>query len=326
MKANIYVTRRIPQPALDMLTDLNTEISPFDRVLERKELLEFIKGRDGILSQLTDKVDDEFFEAAGPQLKIVANYAVGYNNIDVDAATRHGVIITNTPGVLTDTTADLAWTLIMSVGRRIVEADRFMRAGKYKGWAPMLFLGGDIHHKTLGIIGMGRIGQAVARRATGFGMKVIYSDAQPISKDLEKELNATYMSKEEVLKNADFLSLHVPLMPETTHMISDKEFDMMKSTAYLINSSRGPVVDEKALVKALQDKKIAGAGLDVYENEPEMAEGMAELDNITIVPHIASASIATRTKMGTMAAENIVAYFKGEVPPNMVNPEVFKKA
>jgi glyoxylate reductase len=213
----------------------------------------------------------------------------------------------------------------MSTARRIVEADRFNREGKFVGWAPMLFLGGDIHHKVLGIVGMGRIGQAVARRGLGFGMKVLYTDAQPVSPELEKELNATFVSQDELLAKSDFVSLHVPLLPETHHLMGAEQFGKMKKTAYLINTSRGPVVDEKALVEALRNNVIAGAGLDVFEDEPILAPGLAELDNAVIVPHIASASIETRTKMATMAAGNIVAYFKGDTPPNMVNPEVFSQ-
>jgi len=321
----VYVTRRIPQPGIDMIVkEHEVEINPYDRVLTREELLKAVKGKDGILTLLTDRIDAEVFDAAGPQLKVVSNYAVGYDNIDVNEATRRRIVVTNTPGVLTETTADLAWTLIMSVARRIVEADRFTRAGRYDGWAPMLFLGQDIFGKTLGIIGMGRIGQAVARRAKGFNMKVIYNDLKRIPEELEKELNATFVSLDELLENSDFVSLHTFLSPETHHLINEDRLKNMKKTAYLINTSRGPVVDESALVKALKEGWIAGAGLDVYEFEPKLTPGLVECENTVLLPHIASASVETRTKMATMAAENLLAVLANKRPPNPVNPEVLK--
>jgi len=270
---------------------------------------------------LTDPIDGEIMDAL-PTVKIFANYAVGFNNIDVEAATKRKVAITNTPGVLTDTTADFAWTLLMAAGRRLVEADKYCRAGKYEGWGPMLFLGHDIHHKTLGIVGMGRIGQAVARRAHGFEMKILYTDEFRLPPEKEQELRATFVSLEQLLKESDFVSLHVPLMASTKHLIGKKQLEMMKKTAVLVNTSRGPVVDERALVEALKNQTIFAAGLDVYEEEPRLAPGLADLDNVTIPPHIASASIDTRAKMATMAASNIIAFFKGEKPPNIVNPEV----
>ncbi|HRR91479.1 MAG TPA: D-glycerate dehydrogenase [bacterium] len=322
----VYITRRIPEPGIEMIRkEHDVEVNPYDRVLTREELLQAVKGRDGILCLLTDKIDAEFFDAAGPQLKVVSNYAVGYDNIDVDEATKRGIVVTNTPGVLTETTADLAWALIMSVARRIVEADKFTRAGKYEGWAPMLFLGQDVHGKTLGIVGMGRIGQAVARRAKGFNMKVLYNDIRRIPEELEKELNATFASMDEVIENSDFISLHTYLSPETYHLINEEKLKKMKKTAYLINTSRGPVIDEAALVKALKEGWIAGAGLDVYEFEPKLVPGLAECENAVLLPHIASASVETRTKMATMAAENLLAVLAGRMPPNPVNPEVMKK-
>ena len=320
-KKNIFVTRRIPQPGLDMLKDFDMTMNPEDRVLTKDELIAGSKGRDGVLCLLTDPITAEIMDAL-PTVKIFANYAVGFNNIDVEAATKRKVAITNTPGVLTDTTADFAWTLLMAAGRRLVEADKFCRAGKFDGWGPMLLLGHDIHHKTLGIVGMGRIGQAVAQRARGFEMKVLYTDEVRLAPEREKELNATFMSLDQLLKESDFVSLHVPLMPSTKHLISKKQLGMMKPTAVLVNTSRGPVVDEKALVDALRSKVIFAAGLDVYEAEPALAPGLAELDNVIIPPHIASATTDTRTKMATMAAGNLVAFFKGERPPNIVNPEV----
>ena len=322
---NVFVTRRIPQPGIDLLLEHceRVDVNPEDRVLTREERLEGVRGRDGVVCLLTDPMDEEVFEAA-KGAKIFANYAVGYNNIDVEAATRHGVMVTNTPGVLTDATADMAWALLFAVARRIVESDRYNRAGKFKGWGPMLFLGGDITGQTLGIVGAGRIGTAMALRSVGFKMSVLYTDAVR-NETLERELGAEQVDLDELLRTSDFVSIHVPLMPETTHLIGARELDLMKETAYLINTSRGPVVDEKALVEALKAKKIAGAGLDVYENEPEMAPGLAELDNAVLAPHIASATVQTRTKMAMMAAGNLVAGLKGETPPNLVNPEVLSK-
>lgn len=322
---NVFVTRRIPQPGIDLLLEHceRVDVNPEDRVLTREERLEGVRGRDGVVCLLTDPMDEEVFEAA-KGAKIFANYAVGYNNIDVEAATRHGVMVTNTPGVLTDATADMAWALLFAVARRIVESDRYNRAGKFKGWGPMLFLGGDITGQTLGIVGAGRIGTAMALKSVGFKMSVLYTDAVR-NETLERELGAEQVDLDELLRTSDFVSIHVPLMPETTHLIGARELDLMKETAYLINTSRGPVVDEKALVEALKAKKIAGAGLDVYENEPEMAPGLAELDNAVLAPHIASATVQTRTKMAMMAAGNLVAGLKGETPPNLVNPEVLSK-
>lgn len=324
-KWKVFVTREIPQPGLDIVrAECEMEMNPHDRVLTRDELLQGVKGKDGILALLTDEIDGEVMDAAGPRLKVIANYAVGFNNIRVEEATKRGIIVTNTPGVLTETTADLAWTLLMASARRIVEADRFMRAGKYKGWAPMLFLGQDVYGKTLGIVGFGRIGEAVARRARGFSMKILYYDAHRRTPAEESELGVEYRELDALLREADFVSLHVNLDASTHHLIGERELGLMKPTAHLINTSRGPVVDEKALVAALCARKIAGAGLDVFEDEPAMAPGLAELDNVTIVPHIASASVETRTKMATMAAENLVAALRGEKPANIVNPEVLE--
>ncbi|MBC7084426.1 MAG: D-glycerate dehydrogenase [Firmicutes bacterium] len=325
MKPKIYVTRRIPQPGLDILAEVfEVEVNPYDRVVTREELIAGVKGKDALLCLLTDKIDAEVMDAE-PRLKVIANYAVGFDNVDVAAATRRGIPVTNTPGVLTDTTADLAFTLLLATARRVVEADKFMRAGKYQGWAPMLFLGQDIHHKTLGIVGFGRIGQAVAERAAGFHMRILYSDSKRASGEIENKYNAEFRELADLLRESDFVSLHVPLTESTYHLISDEEFDLMKKTAILVNTSRGPVVDEKALVRALKAGKIAGAGLDVYEREPQCEPELKELDNVIMVPHIASASVETRTKMATMAAENAVAVIRGEIPPNLVNPEVWEK-
>jgi len=325
MGFNVYVTRVIPEPGLAVLRKEceTTDVNPDDRVLTREELLSEVKGRDGVLCLLTDKIDAEVFDAASGA-KIFANYAVGYDNIDVPAATERGIAITNTPGVLTDATSDMAWSLLFTIARRTAESDKYTRAGKFKGWGPMLFLGGDITDRTLGIIGAGRIGTAFARKSVGFRMKVLYSDVRE-NKELEKEVGAKKVDLDTLLKEADYISVHVPLMPETTHLIGKREFGLMKKSAYLINTSRGPVVDEKALVEALKSGEIAGAGLDVYEKEPEVEPGLFKLDNIVLAPHLGSATIETRTKMATMAAGNLVAMLKGEEPPNIVNPEVLKK-
>jgi len=322
----VFVTRRIPQVGLDLLQkECEVKVNPHERVLTRQELIDGVKEADGLLCLLTDTIDKEVMDA-NPKLKIISNYAVGYNNIDVEEATRRGIMVTNTPGVLTDTTADLTWAILMCVARRIVEADRFTRQGKFKQWSPMLFLGSDVHHSTLGIVGFGRIGRAVARRARGFEMKVLYTDVRRAPEKVEEELEAKFVFLDELLSSSDFVSLHAPLLPTTYHLIGEKELRRMKKTAFLINAARGPLVDEKALVRALKEGWIAGAALDVYENEPELTPGLAELDNVVLVPHIGSASTATREKMATMAATNLLAGLKGEVPPNLVNREVLKQS
>ncbi len=325
MKPRIFVTRRLPEGAMQVLEEkFDVQCNPYDRVLTREELLAGVKGKDGILPLLTDRIDDEVLEAAGSQLKIVANYAVGYNNIDVPACTRRGIPATNTPGVLTDTTADLAMSLLLAVARKIVPADAYARAGKYQGWAPLLFLGTDVHHKTLGIMGFGRIGFAVAKRAGGFDMKILYNDSVRANPELEEKVGAKFVDKSTLLAESDFVSLHVPLIPETHHFIGSPELEAMKSSAYLINTSRGEVLDEKALVRALQQRKIAGAGLDVFEFEPAIEKELTLMDNVVILPHIASGSIETRTKMGLVAAENLISVLiEGQKPPNCINPEVF---
>ena len=319
MKPKVYVTRRLPQPALDRLEEVfDMEVNPEDRVLTKAELLENVKKCDVLLCLLTDDIDGEVMDA-NPNLKGISNYAVGFNNIDVDAANERKLPVCNTPGVLTDTTADMAWALMFAAARRVVESDAFTRAGKYKGWAPMMFLGLDIYGKTLGVVGVGRIGNAVARRSVGFNMKVLYYDVVPNEK-LEQDIGAKRVELDELLKEADFVSVHVPLMPQTTHFIGERELKLMKKTAILVNNSRGPVVDEKALVEALKSGEIAYAGLDVFENEPELAPGLAELDNIVLTPHISSASTETRTKMGLLAAENAIAIIEGRRPPTTFNP------
>jgi len=322
-KPKVYVTRLIPDDGMKLLYEkCEVTLNPNDRVATREELLAGVKGQDAMLCLLTDKIDAEIMDA-NPNLKIIANYAVGYNNIDVAAATQRGIPVSNTPGVLTDTTADLAWTLIMATARRAVEGDKFTRAGKFKGWGPMLLLGQDVHHKTLGIVGFGRIGQAVAKRATGFDMKILYYDKFKMP-EVAAKFGAEYCELDELLQRADIITLHCDLNESTFHLIGEREFGMMKKTAYLINTSRGPVVDEKALVKALQNNMIAGAGLDVYEDEPALAPGLAELDNAVLLPHIASATRETRGAMARIAAENVLAALEGRKPPTIVNPEVWK--
>lgn len=322
----VYVTRIIPQPGLDILKQniANVEVNTADHILSREELLQKVQGLDGLLPLLTDPIDGEVMDAAGKQLQIIANHAVGFDNIDVDAATERGIMVTNTPGVLTDATADFAWTLLFATARRVVESDKFTRAGKYHGWGPMMFLGGDITGRTLGIVGAGRIGSAVAKKSRGFDMKILYCD-EFRNEELENEYGAKKVEFEELLKESDFISVHVPLLDSTHHLFDEAAFRRMKKTAYLINTSRGPVVDEAALVQALKDEEIAGAGIDVYEEEPEIHPELVKLDNAVLTPHIASATIETRTKMATMAAQNLVDGLMGKRPQNLVNPDVLKK-
>jgi len=320
----VFVTRKIPEPGLEILRkEFEMEVNPYDRVLLKEEIIKELKGKDGLLCLLTDPIDADVINSE-PKLKMIASYAVGYNNIDVKAATKRGIPVSNTPGVLTDATSDMAWALLFSVVRRIVEADKFTRAGKFKGWGPMLMHGQDVTNKTLGVVGAGRIGTAFALKSKGFNMNVLYVDEKK-NETLEKEVNAKKVTFDELLKKSDFISLHVPLIPSTHHLIGEKELKMMKKNAVLINTSRGPVVDEQALVFALKEKQIFGAGLDVYEHEPEMTEELKKLDNVVLQPHSASATIESRTKMAIMAAENMVAGLKGEIPTNCVNKKVFKE-
>ena len=325
MSLNVYVTREIPKPGLDVLKEncQNVGINMEDRVLKKEELLEKVKDKDGVLCLLTDSIDKDIINAAN-NAKVFANYAVGYNNIDIKEATNKGIIVTNTPGVLTDATADHAWALLFASARRIVESDTYMRSGKWDGWGPMQFLGQDITGRTLGIIGAGRIGTNLALKSAGFKMKVLYTDAQQ-NPDIEQKLKAQKVGMEELLRKSDFISVHVPLIPETIHLIGEEEFALMKPSAVLVNTSRGPVVDEKALVSALKRRKIAAAGLDVYEEEPKAAPGLLDLHNVVVCPHIASATVETRAKMAVMAAENLVAALNGEMPKNIVNPEILSK-
>ena len=320
----IFVTRTIPERGLALLKENHdVEVNPYDRVLAKDEILEGIQGKDGLLCLLTDTIDKEII-ASEPRLKMIANYAVGYNNIDVGAATQRGIPVSNTPGVLTDATAEMAWALLFAASRRIVEGDRFTRAGKFHGWEPLLMLGQDVSGKTLGIVGAGRIGTAFALKSKGFDMKVLYVDNRR-NDILEQELNARRVALSEVLKEADFLSLHVPLLDATHHLIGERELRKMKETSVLINTSRGPVIDEDALAKALRGHWIFSAGLDVYEHEPDIHKELLSLDNVVLQPHAASATGSSRTKMAVMAAENMLVGLRGKKPPHCVNPEVFHR-
>ncbi len=324
MKPKVLVTRLLPKKAMEMIHKaVNAELNPHDRPMTRKELLRGLKGVDGVLSLLNDRMDAQAMDAAGLQLKVIANYAVGFNNIVVPDATERGIVVTNTPEVLTETTADMAWSLIMAVCRRVAEGDDFIRRRKPWNWAPLMMLGADVHGKTLGILGLGRIGQAVARRAKGFNMKIIYYDAFRQKPKVEKELGVQFKPFLSVIRQADILTVHTPLMKETTHLINAKVLKAMKKTAYLVNTSRGPVVDEAAVAKALQRGDIAGAGIDVFEKEPQVHPELVKCRNAVITPHIASATVETRTAMGTLAASNLISVLKGRTPPTPVNPEVW---
>lgn len=320
----VFVTRKIPQTGLDLLeaAGFEVKISPLDRPLSRDELKEEAAGSDAVLSQLVDKVDGEVMDAVGSQLKIIANYAVGYDNLNLKDAEARKVLVTNTPDVLTDAVADHAFALMLAAARRVAESDRFARAGKYTGWQPFLLLGQDVYGKTLGIVGLGRIGSALAKRAAkGFNMKVIYFDRGQTNAELDKDLGARAVSMEELLKTSDFISLHVPLLPETKHLISTTQLEMMKKTAVLVNTSRGPVVDEQALLEALKKGDIFGAGIDVWENEPKLTPGLEAMENIVITPHTASATVEARNNMSRVAAENIIAALRGQQPSNLVKPQ-----
>ncbi len=326
VKPKIYVTRQLFPEAIDILRAVG-QVEVFDGIdnaIPRDLLFEKVKDIEGLLPLLTERIDAELLDA-GKNLKVVSNYAVGFNNIDIKAATERGIYVTNTPGILTETTADAAFALLMAISRRIPEADRHIRSkGWIHAWGPKMFIGSDVHGKTLGILGMGRIGTAMATRAKGFDMKVIYHDVYR-REDLEEELGIEYQPKDDVISSADFLSLHVPLTPETHHLISTRELESMKKTAFLINTSRGPVIDEEALAEALQKKVIAGAGLDVFEKEPlNHNSPLLNLDNIVLTPHLASGSIETRTKMATTAATNLASVLMHKTPPNLVNPKVLE--
>ncbi len=314
----VFITRKIPQDGIDILKKekLEIEIFPYDRPPTKEEIIRGVKDANALISLLTDKIDREVIDSA-PELKVIGNYAVGYNNIDVEYAKKKGIVVVNTPGVLTDATADLTFALLLSAARRVVEGDKFMREGKFNGWAPMLLLGKDVWGATIGIIGAGRIGQAVAQRAKGFHMKILYySRRRKI--DFERETGAKFVSLEKLLKEADFVTIHTPLTQETYHLLGEREFKMMKEGAILINTSRGEVVDENAMLKALKSGKLFAAGLDVFHGEPHVNPELFELTNVVLTPHIGSATERTRRKMAMMVCSDVLRVLCGEEPENRV--------
>jgi glyoxylate reductase len=324
-KPKVYVTRELSERGLKIIKEnFDAEVWPEYAPPPKKVIIEKAKNVDALATLLSDKIDAEVFEAA-PNLKIVAQMAVGFDNIDVQEATKRSIYVTNTPEVLTETTADFAWALLMTVARRVAEADKYVRTGQWKvGWHPSMMLGRDVYGATIGIVGAGRIGYALAKRAKGFDMKILYYDVIP-RPEMEKELGAKPVNLDELLKESDFVSIHVSLMKETQHLINAEKLRLMKRTAYLINNARGPIVDEKALYRALKEGRIAGAGLDVFEQEPTPVDNpLLKLDNVVVAPHISSASQETRSRMAEIAAENLVAFFEGRKPPNLVNPDVMK--
>ena len=324
-RSNVLVTRPIMDEATRVLRErCDVTIHENEFGIPRDELLKVVAGRDAIITMLTEKVDAELLQAAGPQLKIVANHAVGFDNIDVDACTAAGVMATNTPDVLTETTADTAFALLMTAARRVGEGERFLRAHTPWIWGPLMMLGQDVHHKTIGIVGFGRIGQAVARRAKGFGMRVIYYDAFQLPADVEAETGAVRREMDELLAEADFVSIHTNLTPETRHLFGAGAFAKMKPTAVLVNTSRGPVVDEAALADALASGQIFAAGLDVFEREPEVEERLLSLENVVVIPHLGSATVDTRDAMGSLAVQNVFAALDGTRPPTLLNPDAFR--
>ena len=319
---NVLITGNLPDDLADRIRAVHEAcFHDLDRPMGRDALLNSVADADGLLCMITDRIDEELLERA-PRLKVVANFGVGYNNIDIEAAARRGVKVTNTPGVLTECTADLAMALILAVGRRIVESDRHTREGRFQFWAPFHFLGHEVSGATLGIFGMGRIGQAVAHRARGFDMAVLYHNRTRLPPDRERALGAKWVEQDRLLEHSDYVSLHVPLTPDTHHLIGAAALKRMKHSAFLINTSRGPVVDEAALLVALQRGCIAGAGLDVYEYEPVLTPGLTELDNVVLLPHVGSATMTTRRRMAAMAVDNLLAGLEGGVPPNWVNAEM----
>lgn len=323
-KPKVFVTRIIPDKGLDLVKEFcDADVWEGELPPPRQEILRHVQDVDGLLSLLTDRIDGEVMDAAGVRLKVISNYAVGFDNIDVDAATARGIPVGNTPGALTEATADFAFALLISAARRVPEGDRFVRDGKWKTWAPMLLLGNEIHNATLGVVGFGRIGQAMARRAAGFDMRVIYYD--PNETGDQPDIKATSVDFETLLEESDFISLHTPLTPDTRHLIDAEALSRMKRTAVLVNTSRGPVVDMNALYEALRDRKIFAAGLDVTDPEPLPAtHPLLTLDNLVVAPHVASASHTARGNMAWMAANNLIAGLKGEPLPNCVNPQVYK--
>jgi len=316
MKPIVTVTNIFPQVALDKLSS-ECDLKINRTSLTKEELKQKVSGSDAVISYLTDRIDQDIIDR-GTKLKIIANYGAGFNNIDVTYASERGIWVTNTPNVLHETTADLTWAMILGTARQIVSADRYTREGKFQGWGAKLFLGGDVYEKTLGIIGLGEIGRSVARRAIGFNMRTLYHQRNRLPKEEEKKLNVEYATFEKILRESDFLTLHVPLTEETEYMIGNDEIALMKKTAYLIHTARGKIIDDYALVAALREGRLAGAALDVYEDEPELTEGMRELDNLMILPHIGSASFETRDKMALLVADNILDALEGKTPRSLV--------
>ena len=318
----VFLTRELPPESMAILQEHSVlSMNSEDRYLSKEEIIAGIQGVDGLLCLLTDTIDDEIL-AANSDLKVVANFAVGFNNIDIEAATRRKIPVTNTPGVLTDTTADMAWALLMTAARRVAEGDRFVRTRNWQGWGPLQFLGGDVTGATLGLVGLGRIGKAMIQRAKGFEMDVIYWNRTRLSAQEETDLGVTYRELDDVMRESDFVSVHTALNAQTRHLIGKHEISLMKSTASIINTARGPIIDEKAMATALKEGVIASAGLDVYENEPLLEPELYDLPNAVLAPHLGSGTIGTRTKMGNMAVENCLAVCRGQRPPNLVNPEV----
>jgi len=323
MTQSIYVTRAIPEQTIAALAEsFDVEVNPDDRALSREELLERVRGRAGLVTLLTDQIDGAVLDAAGPQCRVVANFAVGTNNFDIAAASARKVALVNTPSVLDDATATHTLALMLAAARRIPESERYLRSGQWAGWKPMFFIGQDVDRRTLGIAGLGRIGRNVARKARGFDMRILYTDVRR-SEDFEREHGAEFVDKATLLAQSDFVTLHTPLTPETRHYIGAAELRQMKPTAILVNASRGPVIDEVALVEALRERRIFAAALDVFENEPALAPGLAELDNVVIVPHIASATLETRLRMGEIVVRNIKQVLSGGRGDCCINPEVF---
>ena len=321
MKKRVYLTRRLPEIGVRLLKEkYHVKIFSKNQPIDRDQLIPEIRDVDALVSLLSDKIDDGVLSSA-QNLKIVANYAVGYDNIDIDAAKRHKIMVTNTPGVLTNATAELAFSLLIVLTRRIIEAYRFMRQGKFTGWDPMLLQGDELKGKTLGIIGLGRIGQDLSLKCRAFGMKIIYCNRKPVDRKTEKQLAATYTSLDQLLKESDVISIHTPLTDKTYHLINKEAISLTKTGVYLINTSRGEVIDEKALVNALQTGKIKGAGLDVYEFEPEITHELLDMNNVVLLPHIGSATKETRNRMSEMVARNVIAALEGKKPNNLV-PEL----
>ena len=319
----MLVTRGVPGPVREHLAGrCDLEVWDGEGAMPRTELLDRVAGRAGLLAMLTDRVDAELLEAAGSGLRVVANYAVGYDNLDLEACTARGVLATNTPDVVTEATADLAWALLLAAARRVAEGDRFLRAGRPWIWGPEFFLGFEVHGKTLGVVGLGRIGRAVARRAAGFAMPVLYTAGNRLPPADEAGLGVAWRELDDLLAEADFVTVHTGLSPATRHLIGAGQLARMKPTAVLVNTARGPIVDEAALAAALAAGQLGAAGLDVFEREPEVHPALLELDNVTIVPHLGTATLETRVAMGMMAADNLLAALEGRRPPNLLNPEV----